>query len=67
MAGLLLTRIAPGWLLAFDAASFAFLGIQAWRTHSDTETSAEPIDARAAESGFRLLRRHDLLGLIALT
>ena len=67
LAGLLLTRIAPGWLLAFDAASFAFLGVQAWRTHSNTETRGEPVDARAAESGFRLLRRHDLLGLIALT
>ena len=67
LAGLLLTRIAPGWLLAFDAASFAFLGVQAWRTHSNTETRGEPVDTRAAESGFRLLRRHDLLGLIALT
>ena len=67
LAGLLLTRIAPGWLLAFDAASFAFLGVQAWRTHSKTETRGEPVDTRAAESGFRLLRRHDLLGLIALT
>lgn len=66
LAGVLLTRIAPGWLLAFDAASFAFLGIQAWRTH-DAATAEQPIDTRAAESGFRLLRRHDLLGLIALT
>lgn len=67
LAGLLLSKIAPGWLLAFDAASFAFLGGQAWRTHSVTEATTQPIDARAAESGFRLLRRHDLLGLIALT
>jgi predicted MFS family arabinose efflux permease len=66
-AGLLLSRIAPGWLLAFDAASFAFLGGQVWRTQSNTETSGRPVDARAAESGFRLLRRNDLLGLIALT
>ncbi len=27
----------------------------------------QPIDARAAESGFRLLRRHGLVGLIVLT
>ena len=66
-AGLLLIRIAPGWLLAFDAASFAFLGAQAWRTHTAAATTGEPVDTRAAESGFRLLRRHDLLGLIALT
>jgi predicted MFS family arabinose efflux permease len=67
LAGLLLAQIAPGWLLAFDAASFAFLGVQAWRAHSAAETSEGPVDTRAAESGFRLLRRHDLLGLIALT
>ena len=67
MAGLLLTQIAPGWLLAFDAASFAFLGVQAWRTHSASPTTDQPVDAEAAESGFRLLRRNDLLGLIALT
>lgn len=67
IAGLLLARIAPGWLLAFDAASFAFLGAQAWRTHTATPTTAQPVDARAAESGFRLLRRNDLLGLIVLT
>ena len=67
MAGLLLTGIAPHWLLAFDAATFAFLGAQAWRTHTDAPTTEQPVDARAAESGFRLLRRHDLLGLIVLT
>jgi MFS family permease len=67
LAGLLLVRIAPGWLLALDAASFAFLGTQAWRTHTTTRTADEPVDAHAAESGFRLLRRSDLLGLIVLT
>jgi predicted MFS family arabinose efflux permease len=67
LAGLLLSGITPGWLLAFDAASFAFLGTQAWRTHTAAPTSNQPVDARAGESGFRLLRRHDLLGLIALT
>jgi predicted MFS family arabinose efflux permease len=66
-AGLLLARIAPGWLLAFDAASFAFLGGQAWRMHTARPTTAQPVDEAAAGSGFRLLRRHDLLGLIALT
>jgi predicted MFS family arabinose efflux permease len=66
-AGLLLARISPAWLLAFDAASFAFLGVQAWRTHTATPTTEQPVDAEAAESGFRLLRRHDLLGLIVLT
>jgi sugar phosphate permease len=67
VAGLLLARSAPAWLLGFDAATFAFLGAQAWRTHTDTPTTERPVDARAAESGFRLLRRNDLLGLIVLT
>jgi predicted MFS family arabinose efflux permease len=67
LAGLLLTRIAPEWLLAFDAASFAFLGVQAWHTRTAAQAAGEPADPPAAESGFRVLRRHDLLGLIALT
>jgi MFS family permease len=66
-AGLLLARIAPAWLLALDAATFAFLGVQAWRTQTETRRTEEPVDAQAAESGFRLLRRGDLLGLIVLT
>ena len=66
-AGLLLTRVAPAWLLGFDAATFAFLGVQAWRTHIDVPAAEQPVEARAAQSGFRLLRRNDLLGLIVLT
>ena len=67
LAGVLLARIAPASLLALDAATFAFLGTQAWRTAPETPTTAQPVDSRAAESGFRLLRRNGLLGLIALT
>ena len=67
LAGLLLTRIDPGWLLAADAASFAFLGLQAWRTPTHSTTTDQPVDTRGAESGFRLLRRSDLLGLIVVT
>ena len=67
LAGLLLIRVAPSWLLAFDAASFAFLGAQAWRTHTQAPTAEQPVDPKAAESGFRLLRRADLLGLLILT
>jgi hypothetical protein len=63
----LLARIAPGSLLGLDAATFAFLGVQAWRTHADIPRTEQPVDARAAESGFRLLRRDELLGLIVLT
>jgi predicted MFS family arabinose efflux permease len=67
VAGVLLARVAPAWLLGFDAATFAFLGAQAWRTHSDLPATEQPVDARAVESGLRLLRRHDLLGLLVLT
>jgi predicted MFS family arabinose efflux permease len=67
LAGLLLTRIDPGWLIAADAASFAFLGLQAWRTRTQAKTTDEPVDTRRAESGFRLLRRPDLLGLMVVT
>lgn len=63
LAGLLLGLVSPGLLLALDAASFAFLGIVAWRAGTAKEAVAQPIDGHAAESGFRLLRRPDLLSL----
>jgi MFS family permease len=67
VAGVLIGWIGPGWLIALDAASFAFLGIQAWRTPTGA-TTEQPVDAEAAESGFRMLaRRRDLLALTALT
>ena len=67
LAGLLLGLVSPGVLLALDAASFAFLGIVAWGAGTATEDVEQPIDARAAESGFRLLRRPDLLSLTIVT
>jgi len=68
LAGLLIAGIGPGWLIALDAASFAFLGIQARRTPTGAVTTGEPLDTRAAESGFRLLRRRpDLLSVTVLT
>jgi MFS family permease len=67
LAGLALTRIDPGWLIAADAASFAFLGLQAWRTPTQATTTDQPVDTRGAESGFRLLRRPDLLALTVVT
>jgi hypothetical protein len=68
MAGALIPWIGPGLLIAFDAASFAYLGIQAWATPTGAAEAEQPVDAHAAESGFRvLLRRRDLLSLLALT
>lgn len=42
-------------------------GLQAWRAHSPGPTTTEPIDTSAVESGFKLFRRHGLVGLIILT
>lgn len=67
LAGVLLAPLGIGSLLAVDAASFAFLGIQAWRTRLSTSTAEEPASSAAAESGFRQLRRLGLMSLIILT
>ncbi len=67
LAGLLLAAVSPGWLIAFDAASFAFLGVQARRTPTRGAATEQPVDTQAAESGFRLLRRRDLLSLTILS
>jgi MFS family permease len=68
LAGVLIAGVEPGWLVLADAASFAFLGIQAWRTHTSASATEQPVDAHVAESGFRLLRRRrDLLALTAVT
>jgi hypothetical protein len=57
IAGVLMGWIGPGWLIALDAASFAFLGIQAWRTPTGVAEADRPVDPHAAESGFRVLSR----------
>jgi MFS family permease len=67
VAGVLLGVVSPALLIALDAATFALLGIVAWRSGAATEAVDQPIDARAAESGFRLLRRRDLLSLTLVT
>ena len=66
-AGILLFVLSPGVILALDAASFAVLGLIAWRTSTDSGLTEPPVDAEAASSGFRLLRRRDLLSLTAVT
>jgi hypothetical protein len=67
IAGLLLARIGPGWLIGADAASFAYLGVQAWRISLEEPATPEQLDAPDGESGFGLLRRRGLLSLLALT
>ena len=65
LAGLLLAPLGIGSLIALDAASFAFLGLQAWRTGPSTAAAGELVQARSAESGFRQLRRLGLISLLA--
>jgi predicted MFS family arabinose efflux permease len=67
LAGLLTAPLGTGSLLGLDAASFAFLGIQAWRTRPSPAAAEDSVDFRAAESGFRLLRRLRLVSLITVT
>jgi len=68
LAGLVAAPLGTGSLLGLDAASFAFLGVQAWRTRSHPAPAEEdPAGSRPAESGFRLLRRLRLISLIAIT
>ena len=67
VAGVLLATISPGWLLLLDAISFAILGVAAWLTRTDAGATDNPVDLQAAGSGFRLLRRRDLLGLTVVT
>jgi len=67
VAGLFLATFNAGLLLAVDAASFAFLGVAAWLTRTDAGAMEDPVDLAAAESGFKLLRRRDLLALTAVT
>jgi MFS family permease len=66
-AGMLLFVLSPGLILALDAASFAVLGLVAWRTQTDAGPTEAPVDTDAAASGFRLLRRRDLLSLTLVT
>src|SRR5262249_26278224 len=67
VAGLLLATTSPGLLLILDAVSFAVLGVAAWLTRSNAGAAGGPIDLQAAESGFKLLRRRDLVTLTAVT
>jgi MFS family permease len=66
-AGALLFVVEPGVILALDAASFAVLALAVWQTRTHAGPAEAPVDAAAAASGFRLLRRRDLMSLTAVT
>jgi MFS family permease len=66
LAGLLLTDLNAGWLLAFDAASYTYLALQALHTPA-TSPNAGPRWATARQArGIEVLGRHRLWGLIAI-
>jgi MFS family permease len=67
LAGGLTALVGPGWVIAADAASFAFLAAICWTAspRSDTAVSAAPA---ATTGGWRtILGQPRLLGLLAVT
>jgi MFS family permease len=66
-AGILLSVLDPGWLLALDAASFGALSIAAWGIVTAPALPKAKSEPSASVSGFRLLRRRDLLSLTIVT
>jgi predicted MFS family arabinose efflux permease len=69
LAGVLVALVGTGPLIGLDAASFAVLGVVAWRQPRSAIAAAtgSPVDAGKAGGGLRLLRRHQLMGLLVLT
>jgi hypothetical protein len=67
VAGVLLSVVEPGWLLALDAASFAVLAVTVWTILGATSRPDADREPAATASGFRLLRRRDLLSLTVVT
>jgi MFS family permease len=67
-AGILLSVLDAGWLLALDAASFVVLGVVAFGVATvPTERPIAEGEPSRNVSGFRLLRRRDLLSLTIVT
>jgi MFS family permease len=66
-AGVLLAVLDPGWLLALDAASFAVLGIVVSGIATTSAHGVADGEPARGVSGFRLLRRRDLLSLTIVT
>ena len=66
-AGILLGFVDPGWLLALDAASFVVLGLAVSGIATAPELPVVDGGPSGNVSGFRLLRRRDLLSLTIVT
>ncbi|QNP76179.1 MFS transporter [Streptomyces roseirectus] len=68
LAGLLVTFVAPAWLIGVDAVSFAVLAVQVGRSGAGGGVADAPVDAGRARDGLRLLRgQPELMGVLALT
>jgi predicted MFS family arabinose efflux permease len=69
LAGGLTALVGPGWVLAADAASFAFLAAICWTASPQSASaSAAALPAAAATNGWRTIHGQPrLLGLLAVT
>jgi predicted MFS family arabinose efflux permease len=67
IAGLLVALWGAGPLIGIDAASYVWLAVVALRSAPTATVTPLPIDTEKAVGGLRLIRRHGLLGVLALT
>jgi MFS family permease len=69
VAGLLVAVWGAGPLIGIDAATYAWLAVVASRSAPPVPDTAAPapVQTGKAVSGIRLLRRHGLVGVVALT
>jgi predicted MFS family arabinose efflux permease len=67
IAGILVAFWGAGPLIGLDALSYLFLAAVALRTRPVYQGTAPPEPVGRAPGGIRLLRRHGLIGLLALT
>ena len=66
LAGVIVAVSDPGWALAFDAFTFAVLAVQVSRIRA-TAPVAAPADRQARHGFGVILRRPELLGVLAVT
>jgi predicted MFS family arabinose efflux permease len=67
IAGVLVAVWGAGPLIGLDALSYLLLALVALRSRSAYEAAAAPEPVGRTPGGIRLLRRHGLIGLVALT
>jgi hypothetical protein len=68
LAGLLTAVTGPGWVIGFDAVSFAVLALAAWTVRARTDAGAAVSAAESTTGAWRTIAdRPRLLGLLAVT